>query len=254
MTPQGDSCGTARVIGRFAALEGVVISGDTSGAKNNDDLSTNQTECWDAKYDNYFRIYLVAGEKLDATVTPHLYDFDSMLKLYQGMGCNKGGSPLIGCYNDGNDGNADHLAGAVAPVDGWYTIVVDGRMAFDDDYDWGPYSLVVRIPEAAPGTCCACLANDHLACSGGNLYWYDSCGMQVSLAATCECGCTGSACTCCPSWSCGGWSNCVCGNTQTRTCTDTNGCGMTVGKPAESQSCNHCGNGTCDSGENCSNC
>jgi len=41
---------------------------------------------------------------------------------------------------------------------------------------------------------------------------------------------------CNPSWSCTAWSNCANGN-QTRTCTDTNNCGTTTGKPAESQAC-----------------
>jgi len=41
---------------------------------------------------------------------------------------------------------------------------------------------------------------------------------------------------CTPSWSCGSWSSCT-NNIQTRTCTDTNSCGVTTGKPVESQSC-----------------
>ena len=102
------------------------------------------------------------------------------------------------------------------------------------------------------GTCCT--PQDHKSCSGGNLYWFDSCSNQGSLAQTCTCGCTGTACTCCPSWSCTGWSACGCGNTQTQTCTDANACGTTTGKPAESQSCNHCGNGTCDCGETNATC
>ncbi len=43
--------------------------------------------------------------------------------------------------------------------------------------------------------------------------------------------------TCTPSWSCAAWSTCSVGGAQTRTCTDTNACGVTTGKPAESQSC-----------------
>ena len=41
---------------------------------------------------------------------------------------------------------------------------------------------------------------------------------------------------CTPSWSCGSWSSCT-NNLQTRTCTDSNNCGVTTGKPVESQSC-----------------
>ena len=59
---------------------------------------------------------------------------------------------------------------------------------------------------------------------------------------------------CVPSWSCSGWSICTCGNTQTQTCTDTKACPTTTGKPAESQSCDPCGNGTCDCGETNATC
>ncbi len=42
------------------------------------------------------------------------------------------------------------------------------------------------------GTCCN--ANDHKACSGGSVYWYDSCGNVGSLAQTCQYGCTAGVC------------------------------------------------------------
>ena len=45
-----------------------------------------------------------------------------------------------------------------------------------------------------------------------------------------------TASTCTPEWSCGDWSACA-NNQQTRTCTDLNNCGVTTGKPAESQTC-----------------
>ena len=46
------------------------------------------------------------------------------------------------------------------------------------------------------GTCCN--ANDHEACSGVDLYWYDSCGIVGTLAATCQYGCSAAACNPCP--------------------------------------------------------
>ena len=45
---------------------------------------------------------------------------------------------------------------------------------------------------------------------------------------------TGGACT--PNWQCGSWSSCLNGQ-QTRTCTDSNNCGIITGKPTESQTC-----------------
>ncbi len=62
-------------------------------------------------------------------------------------------------------------------------------------------------------------------------YWnmQTNAGAYRSADLTCAPACT-------PNWSCGSWSSCSLG-TQTRTCTDANSCGVTSGKPAESQSC-----------------
>jgi len=43
--------------------------------------------------------------------------------------------------------------------------------------------------------------------------------------------------SCTPNWQCTAWSACGVNAQQTRTCSDTNNCGFTVGKPALSQSC-----------------
>jgi hypothetical protein len=102
---------------------------------------------------------------------------------------------------------------------------------------------------------CACEANDHEACAEGDVYWFDSCGVKGSLSRTCQCGCTASSCECCPNWKCSDWSKCSCNSVQARTCTDLSACGTVKGKPTETQSCNHCGNGACDceeSNETCS--
>jgi hypothetical protein len=42
--------------------------------------------------------------------------------------------------------------------------------------------------------------------------------------------------TCTPAWSCGDWSECV-ASKQSRICTDSNSCGVSTGKPSESQTC-----------------
>jgi hypothetical protein len=42
---------------------------------------------------------------------------------------------------------------------------------------------------------------------------------------------------CTPNWDCTDWSVCSSFGTQTRSCTDANYCGVTTGKPAESQTC-----------------
>jgi len=48
--------------------------------------------------------------------------------------------------------------------------------------------------------------------------------------------------SCTESWGCTSWSTCS-GGSQTRTCTDSNACGTTTNKPAESQSCTSGGGG-----------
>ena len=45
--------------------------------------------------------------------------------------------------------------------------------------------------------------------------------------------------SCEPNWKCSDWSTCSSLNSQTRTCTDQNSCGVTTGKPSESQSCTY---------------
>jgi hypothetical protein len=42
--------------------------------------------------------------------------------------------------------------------------------------------------------------------------------------------------TCEPSWSCASWGNCL-NSQQTRTCTDSNNCGVTTNRPALTQAC-----------------
>jgi len=57
--------------------------------------------------------------------------------------------------------------------------------------------------------------------------------------------------TCNPNWSCTAWNTCTY-NSQTRTCTDSNGCGSLVGKPATTQSCAPCTpNWTCGLWNDC---
>ena len=45
--------------------------------------------------------------------------------------------------------------------------------------------------------------------------------------------------SCTSNWQCTSWTECSTSGTQTRTCTDSNNCGTTKGRPAISQSCNY---------------
>jgi hypothetical protein len=150
------TCGAAITVGRLDATRTAFLSGDTTGDGDNDNLSTNRTACWDAKYDNFYRIWLVSGDRIDVVLDPQSASFNSMLKLYRGIDCEggaNGDSDLVDCYNPGSDG-ADDLFSYTAPADGWVTIVVDGRSAFDDERDYGPYVLRVTLTCANEGCCC----------------------------------------------------------------------------------------------------
>jgi PGF-pre-PGF domain-containing protein len=68
------------------------------------------------------------------------------------------------------------------------------------------------------------------------LYEAESPGFSVFIIGTSGGGGEISEGACTESWSCTDWSVCV-NSTQTRTCTDSNDCGTTVNKPAESQEC-----------------
>jgi PGF-pre-PGF domain-containing protein len=68
------------------------------------------------------------------------------------------------------------------------------------------------------------------------LYEAESPGFSVFIIGTSGGSGEISEGACTESWSCTEWSVCV-NSTQTRTCTDSNDCGTTVDKPAESQEC-----------------
>lgn len=152
--PDGEECGKAKIVGRKAALAGYVHNGDTTSDGDDDNLSfpifQDKSECWDADADNFFRIYLYSGETLSATVFPD-DQVDSMMKIYNGTGCENGGDDYQ-CIENGDRGDPDVLTGWTAPADGWYTLVVDGRRSMDDDH--GPYKLEMSITCNDPYCCC----------------------------------------------------------------------------------------------------
>jgi hypothetical protein len=158
LTPLGVECTQARIIGRVDAMGGAVNQGDTTTTGNNHDMysgtDSGPTECWDAATDEHYRIYLMPGDQITVQVTPQEVSFDSMVKLIDGTTCDDGDDQtLIACLNDGSDGEPDQ-GSHTATQEGWVTIVVDGRMAFDDEADFGPYSLAVTLTCADAGCCC----------------------------------------------------------------------------------------------------
>ena len=153
----------------------------------------------------------------------------------------------------------------------WIDVVktTDPFIAFDDVrwdsaasehsyWEWGPIE-VTCVPDwsCTAWSTCSCAGIQTRVCSDSN-----SCGVSSGRPAetrtcavcgngACDCGETRVSCSadcgvCVPDWSCGTWSSCSCGGSQTRTCVDLADCGDDATRPTESQACFHCGDGTCD--------
>jgi hypothetical protein len=148
MAPAGDRCTSPKIVGRTNALSGFLTFGDTTGAGSNDEIGS----CWDAKYDEFYRIWLEVGDTIAVTASPQEFDFDLTLKIYTGTVCDSEAT-LITCQDGASDGKAETYTHA-AVVAGWHTIVVDGEMAFDSDYDWGEYSIHVALTCTSANCCC----------------------------------------------------------------------------------------------------
>lgn len=149
LKPDGLKCSTAKVIGRKDAYLGFSVTGDTTNADDNDNSS-----CWDAYNDNFYRIYLLAGESIDVAVTPKYYDFDTSLKIYMGTKCAKGGDKPLACADKQGNGKTEKIEGFIAGMDGWYSVVVDGEMAFPEENDYGPYVLNILLKCKQADCCC----------------------------------------------------------------------------------------------------
>lgn len=153
-SPSGEECGNAKIVGRLDASTTISYSGDTTGDGDDDDLSGGGSVCYDAKYDNFYRIYLITGDELVVDLHSLEFDFDAMLKLYSGTDCaDNGESDLISCYNGGGNGSSEGFT-YTATADGWYTVVVDGRYAFSDDYDYGNYTIDLSLTCTQANCCC----------------------------------------------------------------------------------------------------
>ncbi len=129
-------------------------------------------------------------------------------------------------------------------------------------WEWCGYSASGSID----GYCWDASRSVSATCTAGNVKYTWSGFSDSYLTSTWKGECIQ---TCTPSWDCSGWSSCITSNecstsasgTQSRACYDSNNCGTTSGKPAESQSCtisrntegNACStvtglSGTCQSG------
>ncbi len=155
---EAKKCSSPIVVGRLEAKTGKVYTGDTYNDGNDDDQDSplfGSSLCWDAQADNFYRIYLVAGDVLVVNLTTTKATFDTMLKLYRGTTCDgNGDADLVSCYNGKSDGGAETI-NYTATADGWFTVVVDGRMAGTEDADFGPYSISISLSCGYANCCCS---------------------------------------------------------------------------------------------------
>lgn len=160
--PTGKKCSTAYVVGRNEAMNTFQHSGDTYQDSNDDDLNYvfDFPECWDASYDNFFRIYLMPGDTITATVVPDDPLFNVMLKLYDGTECDDDNAGIFSandkykilCVNNGADNDPESFTWT-ADKTGWFTVVVDGRQSGEDE-DWGLYDFSLKLTCAEANCCC----------------------------------------------------------------------------------------------------
>lgn len=156
--PTGLKCSTAKVIGRRTAVAGTRISGDTTDDGDDDNLPSGifnpGPDCWDGFMDNFYRVYLMTGDRLTVTATPLSATYQLSLKLYQGTSCEADWeTSFITCQWKGGD-NKPQTYTHIASTDGWVTVVVDGASAFDEERDEGPYNLDVKLDCVGPLCCC----------------------------------------------------------------------------------------------------
>lgn len=141
----GAGCLGARVVGRKTASQagGFQVSGSTCGAGN--DLSGYDAQsCKDDGKDRAYRLYLKKFEKLDVLLTQGAKcaassSWDRVFKIHSGTSCtDKGCGKKLQCSNTGAGTWSTTF---VAPDDGWYVVVVDGKTGSDG----GDYTLTLSL-------------------------------------------------------------------------------------------------------------
>ena len=141
------SCSTAYGPGRTnIAAPGARVPGFTLDTLPDDD---NAIGCFDEGDEEFFYVYLIAGETLELTVRDAESDFDSVLKVYDDQMCASGGTP-VECVDAGFDGDNETVT-FTATITGFHTIVVDG--AFSSDA--GTYNLDMVLTCGPQGCCCS---------------------------------------------------------------------------------------------------
>lgn len=153
----GSTAGTPFSVSRqLLYLNGQRWNPNNEDAGNNDDLSSSY--CRDGGPDQFFRVYLMAGELLSIQlVSPR--ELDMNVKVYRGIQGDETDA-LMGCKDDDGQISLDFGSGMntydletypfVPAADDWYTVVVDG--ATQDDL--AQYLLEMSLLNCSDPDCC----------------------------------------------------------------------------------------------------
>jgi hypothetical protein len=151
-----NGCKNAKVIGRTKAASGYTDSTDNCSRTSS---SNNTSGCDDDGGENYYRIYLSAGDVIKVSLTTSwTCDFSTSgwtaaLEIYSNSGCGDTTCAMSAVCKDDNYDQSDTFT---APQDGWFIIIVD---SYDVDVDEGEYDLSVKLTCKTAG--CGCLAHSH---------------------------------------------------------------------------------------------
>ncbi|MBK9000636.1 MAG: hypothetical protein IPM35_33355 [Myxococcales bacterium] len=145
----GAGCSAARVVGRPSAakLGGFQVTANTCSAAN-DVSGYDATSCKDQGRDRSWRLYLKKFEKLDVLLTQgakcsSATSWERVFKIYSGTSCTDqtcGKKHLCANTGAGTWGTS-----FVAPEDGWYVIVVDGKNGPGAGDDSGEFTLTLSL-------------------------------------------------------------------------------------------------------------
>jgi formylglycine-generating enzyme required for sulfatase activity len=155
------------------------------------------------------------------------------------IGCGDGecgaGEHKCNCPEDCSGGCSGCCAGTECKTENTLTFCGSGGEACDE----------CTGGEQCVGGNCLCVVEDHMGCSGGKLYWYDSCDAKGSEVGDCDdgnpCttdGCSGSQCTHSNvqnNTSCGGEKSC-----QSGVCKYHCGDGVCASTPPGTETCETC--------------
>ena len=128
---------------------------------------------------------------------------------------------------------------------------LNSTMLFWKESNNSAYS-VSSLPECRSGSSqtCSKIIDLSLFSYGANMTYFFSMS-DITSKNTSSSNYIFQLISCTPIWQCSSWSSCS-GSTQTRTCTDSNSCGVSTDKPSESQSCTCTPSWDCSSWTTCS--